>query len=203
MNGTIRTRLVTLVITILCFLSVGYTACKKAETTTTIDECLSVQCMNGSTCFKGMCSCLSGFEGTRCEINTLDRFIGKWEMKERIVGSNKEANIAVTHNYPIIIEAVPDSRVSFYINDFMGNPGYDKIMCTEARNEKYEPAGYKNFVFEKSQNIKTPTGYSTIVRGAGEVNDLGTHFQGNYIIRYGESDTLVTDTVTFTASLIQ
>lgn len=202
MKGTIKSGLVTLTVTVLSFFTVGYTACKKAETTT-IDECVDVVCQNGSTCFKGMCSCMSGFEGTHCEIVTLNRFIGNWNMKERVTGSSKEANLALTNNYSVTIEAVPDSRVSFYINDFMSNPSFDKIMCTEARNEKYEPASYKNFVFEKSQNMKGSNGYITIQKGYGVVNDLGTNFEGSYIISYGENNVIVTDTVSFTANLIQ
>ena len=202
MKGTIKNASVTLAITLLCFLTVGYTACKKTETTT-IDECVDVACQNGSSCFKGICSCLSGFEGTHCEITTLNRFIGSWSMKERVTGSSKQENLALTHKYDITIKAVPDSRVSFYIDDFMGNTAYDNIMCTEARNEKYEPASYKNFVFEKSQNVKGNTGYITIQRGSGLVNDLGTNFQGSYIMSYGENNVIVTDTVSFTADLIQ
>ncbi|RYE21746.1 MAG: hypothetical protein EOP51_14900 [Sphingobacteriales bacterium] len=203
MNATAKTRLTTFLVTIVCFLSVGYTACKKTETTT-IDECLTVQCQNGSTCFKGMCSCITGFEGSHCEIVTLDRFIGKWKMKERVVGSNKETNINVTRDYSITIDAVPDSKVSFYMNDFMGNTDYDKIVCTEGRNEKYEPANYKSFIFEKSQNIKISTGYATLKSGSGVVNDFGTNFEGKYIISYPEnSTTLITDTVSYSADLVQ
>jgi hypothetical protein len=202
MKGTLKNSFVTLVITLVCFLSVTYTACKKTETTT-IDECANVDCKNGSTCFKGMCSCLSGFEGTHCEIVTINRFIGKWSMKERITGSSKADNLALTKDYDVTIKAQGDSKITFLIDDFMGNASYDNIVCTEARNEKYEPGPYTSFVFEKGQNIKTSTGVTSIVRGAGDVNALGTFFDGSYIISYGENNVLITDTISFSASLEQ
>lgn len=186
--------------TLACFMTVGYTACKKVETTP-IDDCAGIVCKNGATCFKGMCSCPSGFEGKLCEVDTRARFIGNWTMKERIIGSTVEAKINTTAEYEITVKEQPETRLNFLIDNFRGNAAYDGVVCSEGRNSKYEPSNYKDFVFERSQNIAGTDAY--IVRGSGSVNDLGTYFEGTYIVNYLENAELATDTVSFSADIIR
>jgi len=40
------------------------------------NSCDGVLCYNGGSCGSGVCTCPAGFEGTRCEIVSRDRFLG-------------------------------------------------------------------------------------------------------------------------------
>lgn len=42
------------------------------------DACTELKCKNGSACTEGFCRCQTGFEGSECEIKTVNRFIGTY-----------------------------------------------------------------------------------------------------------------------------
>ncbi|MCX7606907.1 MAG: calcium-binding EGF-like domain-containing protein, partial [Bacteroidia bacterium] len=46
-------------------------SCKK-------DPCKDVSCQNGGVCVDGNCSCPTAWEGSRCEVDVRDKFIGAW-----------------------------------------------------------------------------------------------------------------------------
>lgn len=51
--------------------AVIYTACNK-------DKCHNVACLNGGSCDGGVCICPAGFEGSRCETESRNRFIANF-----------------------------------------------------------------------------------------------------------------------------
>jgi len=64
------------VMTVLSVASVTYfNSCKK-------DPCKDVVCNNGGTCVDGTCSCTTGYEGTNCETDSRDKFVGQWKANE-------------------------------------------------------------------------------------------------------------------------
>lgn len=44
----------------------------------TKDPCKDVSCNSHGTCASGLCSCSTGYEGTNCETESRERFIGNW-----------------------------------------------------------------------------------------------------------------------------
>ncbi len=42
------------------------------------DACTELKCKNGSACTEGFCRCQTGFEGSECEMKTVNRFIGTY-----------------------------------------------------------------------------------------------------------------------------
>ena len=46
-------------------------SCKK-------DPCKNVTCQNGGTCQDGNCKCNLPWEGSRCEVDARDKFVGSW-----------------------------------------------------------------------------------------------------------------------------
>ncbi len=64
-----------ILLTTFAFFSIGsltlYTSCEK-------DQCAALQCQNGGNCVSGLCQCASGYEGTRCEIRSMDRYLGTY-----------------------------------------------------------------------------------------------------------------------------
>ena len=46
------------------------------------DNCKNVICPSNRTCYNGNCVCQNGLEGENCEINSVDRFIGNYDVNE-------------------------------------------------------------------------------------------------------------------------
>lgn len=59
--------------------AVTYTAC-------TQDSCSTLKCRNNGTCADGFCRCPEGYEGTQCEIASIDRFLGVYDGYTKIDG---------------------------------------------------------------------------------------------------------------------
>lgn len=57
------------------FSMVTYTACNK-------DECKDVVCNNGGTCVTGTCTCLSGYEGAKCDVVSAAALPGQYTAVE-------------------------------------------------------------------------------------------------------------------------
>ncbi len=49
----------------------GLVGCKK-------DPCKKVSCLNGGTCVDGNCRCNLPWEGSKCEVDARDKFVGAW-----------------------------------------------------------------------------------------------------------------------------
>jgi len=64
-----------ILLTTLAFFSIVsttlYISCEK-------DQCSALQCQNGGTCVAGLCQCATGYEGTSCEIRSVDRYLGTY-----------------------------------------------------------------------------------------------------------------------------
>jgi len=66
---------------IVCFAVVLFSACEKDATknsTTNLQSCNNVICLNGGTCSDGQCNCPVGYEGLKCETRWSDKFIGNY-----------------------------------------------------------------------------------------------------------------------------
>jgi|GEM_PF-948808 hypothetical protein len=191
---------VTAIVTIFAFVSVGYISCTKdSVSTTSVNECDTKQCQNGATCFKGICSCLAGFEGERCENNTILRYTGGWSITEQVQGSTDAIKKGSTKTFDINIRQKDGTRTVFLIDNFSGNDAYDGIEASEGMNNKYEAAAYTQFAITRSQTL--PGSSTFIVNGSGSVNDLGTVIEGAYILSYVMSNnTIAYDTVSFTGT---
>ncbi len=58
-------------LTLALFGALTLTSCKK-------DPCKNVTCMNGGTCQDGNCRCSLPWEGSKCEVDARDKFVGSW-----------------------------------------------------------------------------------------------------------------------------
>jgi hypothetical protein len=55
-------------------------SCKK-------DPCKNVTCQNGGTCQDGNCKCNLPWEGSRCEVDAREKFVGAWQGTENCDGT--------------------------------------------------------------------------------------------------------------------
>jgi hypothetical protein len=188
---------VTATVTVLAFISVGYVSCSKDNaSTSSVNKCDAMQCQNGATCFKGICSCLAGFEGERCEKNAILRYTGGWSITEEIKGSTDIIKKGSKKDFDINIRQKEGTRTVFLIDNFSGNEQYDGVEAYEGLDHRYEAAAYTQYAITKSQTL--PGTNSFIVTGWGSVNDLGTVIEGTYIVSYVMSNNAIAyDTVSF------
>jgi len=79
-------------------------SCKK-------DPCKNVTCQNGGTCQDGNCKCNLPWEGSRCEVDAREKFVGAWQGTE---------NCGTLSNYTTTINRSQASpvRITIYERDF-------------------------------------------------------------------------------------
>lgn len=67
----------------LVLIAIVFSSCEKQEQnfgpTTYYKPCEDVICLNGGICYDGNCECPTGFEGSKCEMRSIDKFIGTYE----------------------------------------------------------------------------------------------------------------------------
>jgi hypothetical protein len=56
-------------------------SCKK-------DPCKNVTCQNGGVCQDGNCKCNLPWEGSRCEVDARDKFVGSWRGTAQCTGGD-------------------------------------------------------------------------------------------------------------------
>ena len=71
----IKTILLSALSAIGAFSAVTYSSCNP-------DKCKSIVCAYNGTCNNGTCSCATGYEGTRCETISREKYLGVWSVVE-------------------------------------------------------------------------------------------------------------------------
>jgi len=64
-------------------------SCKK-------DPCKKVTCQNGGVCQDGNCKCNLPWEGSRCEVDARDKFVGSWRGTINCGSGPEETTISIT-----------------------------------------------------------------------------------------------------------
>lgn len=86
-------------------------SCKK-------DPCKNVTCQNGGTCQDGNCRCSLPWEGSKCEVDARDKFVGLWRGTSQCQGGGgpEEEVLSITKSSTtpdlIIIEGVIDGQLT-------------------------------------------------------------------------------------------
>jgi len=86
-------------------------SCKK-------DPCKNVTCQNGGTCQDGNCRCSLPWEGSKCEVDARDKFVGSWRGTAQCQGGGgpEEDVLSITKSSTtpdrIIIEGGIDGQLT-------------------------------------------------------------------------------------------
>lgn len=198
--------------TLLAFSSVTYFSCNKPDQGTVIDACKSINCQNGATCFKGMCTCKAGYEGEYCQTKSNERYLGNWEISEEITGSNRPSRIGTKQVYDINVSEKNGATTVLNVKGFFGNSTYGDIEWKiglapgfiEVNNVLVESdtlALPTSYVFSRYQAVANT--YISIEKGNGSVNNLGTVLSGVVYVTQPDSSGGIVDTLTFTGSYKQ
>lgn len=202
-KGLVKRVAATATVVVLAFGSVLYSSCEKDKTTQSVDtKCSNVVCQNGGSCIEGVCYCPAGYEGDKCEIASVNRYVGTWGVTETINGSSKPTNVGRVSLYDMDIRK-GNKALDILIDNFMGK-GYNNIAAVIGR--KYGGGSMVSdvvtkFVFNTNQTISGT--YITILEGTGNVNQAGTEMSCAYKLQYLDAGVVVKDTVSFLASYKQ
>ena len=137
-----RIRLVALtaLFSAIFFSAITYTACKK-------DSCHNVVCQNLGTCDGGICTCPVGYEGSRCDTLSRDKFVYTYN-------GGDSCGIPVYYTqYPIKLLAVINNPFELTMMNFLNNP-QDSALCTIQSVD--------SFTFIGANNSTTYSGYGKL-----------------------------------------
>ena len=117
----------TTIITLLSFISVAYFSCTKTGSNPL--SCDGIYCDNGGHCNLGRCICPAGYEGLYCSTPSASKFVGTWDLTQKITGSDSANVIGKDSSYVLFLKksATP---TTFMMNNFYGNANYNNIICT-------------------------------------------------------------------------
>lgn len=194
-----RVQLFTVVITIMTFVYVG---CNKDEPYTYIDDCAGVECQNGGICIDGSCQCPNGYEGANCETKWLSRYVGDWKFTQTVDVSTDDSRIGQQKSYTATIGSDNGSTTQFVIDGLLGDATLNDVPCVVGLNSDDEFVSSSQFIFKRNHAIKGS--YFIVNSGDGTINGSGTVMNGKFEITYpGDSNNVVNETITFTASYVQ
>jgi hypothetical protein len=183
-------------VTMLCFLLVGYTACKKKpQDTDATGPCTSVVCQNNGTCLNGTCQCIPGFEGEYCQTASNFRYVGKWNVTEKIIGSSNTGNINKTKGYTLTI-AKGEYNLDLLFNNLSNTYNAVKAVFGRKYNgTQIEYDVYTRYIMNLNQAVSGSANNSIIIQGGGSVNDGGTDLRGTYYVSYKDGAAIIVDTI--------
>jgi hypothetical protein len=133
---------------LIAFLIVGvmsalvYTSCKK-------DKCVDVACKNLGACFDGNCTCLAGYEGSRCDTLSRKKFIYTWNGADSCTAGLR----AGVNQYPIYFQTIVSKPKEMQMKHFLNNWD-DSANCTMQSTDSFTFTGNNN---------------STVYRGHGKL----------------------------------
>lgn len=200
MRQSLRNIYVTGIYTLILFLSVGYAACSKEEPAApSTNKCATVQCKNGGSCANGTCTCNAGFEGTTCDIVSIERYLGTWSITEKIVGSSDPLKKSTIRTYKWTIKK--KDNINFLIDDIMNNAQYDAVpgeIGLVPSGSGSSRATALNFILRTTAFVSDPDKMQ-ILEGNGTINDGGKYMTGAYVTTYFKDEMPASDTVVFDA----
>ncbi len=195
LSGTVFT-------TILCFLLVAYTACKKKTTSSPSGPCTGIVCQNNGTCLNGECQCIPGYEGLSCEKASNSRYLGKWNVTEKIIGSSKNDNKNKTKNYVLTI-AKGEYNLDLLFNNLSNvYNGVKAVFSRKYNGTQVEYDSNLKFILNINQPVEGSANNAIISIGAGSVNDFGTDLTATFHVSYKEGSIVVVDTIDLSATIV-
>ena len=128
-----RNLLIAALLTIVPYMAITWLSCNKSDGS--LQRCEGVICENGGYCHLNLttnlpsCICPTGYEGANCATASVAKYIGTWDMRQIITGSDTAGFIKDTSYYTVFLvkSATP---TTFFINNFANNKYYNQIICT-------------------------------------------------------------------------
>lgn len=120
------------IVSVFSFFTVAYVSCGKGNHG--YMRCEGVVCQNDGFCHvdsatkNPVCVCPTGFEGGFCENAIVDKWIGTWDIKQVVLGSDSSMCIGNDTSYVAFLKK-SSTPTTFFIDNFLNNPYYNNIIC--------------------------------------------------------------------------
>lgn len=203
----LRTILLAAVASAALFAAVVFSACNKPSEPQN-DPCAEKTCLNNGTCIDGSCSCTAGFTGEQCQVKVADRYLGKWEMSQKVESSPDSTSLGQSKTYVVTIKQRSGSAVLLEMEGILGDnnytavlrismaPGYITVDSVQVDSDL--PARPDDFIFERYQSI-AGTEYN-IKKGHGSVTETANKLTGEfYLTRPHPQKGLIEERISFNA----
>ena len=193
--------LIKVAIVILSFAAISYFSCTKVGKA---PICNGVKCFNGAFCNdsfanaqylaqskdkdtlnpsyvyrdspNGKCMCPVGYEGKYCEKAKISKYFGTWYVKQVYIGSDSATYVGKDSLYSIVIDTT-NTPTTFYIQNFMGNLNYNKIICTMDSANSY------TFVIDTMSSVQMWFAPSDFHGGKGYIAPDGSTIFATFSIK--------------------
>lgn len=211
----IKSILGTVLLMVVVFSTVTYTACNKQKYTYN-DPCEGIICQNNGTCFSGECDCTAGYTGDFCDTKANAPYLGRWSFTQKRLTSDNNPVGGPEKTYEVNITEDSKGVVYLSLNGFMGESTYNalariamQIGTTTVWDNKLDSVVVEteisstqyNFVFPRYQTLGNSQ--VQLLKGEGEINSLGTQMSGEFWITYPDTAKgIVEDRFSFGATYI-
>ncbi len=161
--------------TFLCLLSVVYVSCTKVGPP---PSCNGVVCLNNGYCNHGRCVCPVGYEGTNCGTASVDKFIGNWDVKQVVIGSDNPPTKGITTNYSILFKHTA-TPTTFFIFNFLNDPSYNELVCV------LDSVNTNNFYLDTMRGFNMYFDHIVIKENSrGSYNNATRDINATFILRH-------------------
>jgi hypothetical protein len=169
------------IVTIFCFFTVTYFSCTKTNSNS--HKCVDLVCLNGSYCHIDtagnipVCICPTGFEGTNCQTASVAKYIGTWNVKQTLLGSDSAYTDTFTYFTAYLVQTA--TPTTFFMNNFSGNPYYNQITCTIDTGTLSH-----NFIIDTISASHMIFDHFQLVAGTGSINTKNDTINAFFIVRH-------------------
>jgi hypothetical protein len=167
--------------TLLTLLSVVYaSSCSKSSFNKY--SCSGVVCLNGGYCDSGLCVCPVGFEGANCSIPYTAKYLGTWDVRQVIIGTDSVKYLHDTAYYQAFLKATA-TPTTFFFDNFAGDPYYNQVVCIiDTIIKGASSDNTNNFVIDTTSGYSMRYGHYMLQWGYGSIND--TTINATYSVRF-------------------
>lgn len=170
--------LITIIATLLSFVSVAYISCSKAPDLSPY-SCENHVCLNGGYCYRGACQCPVGYEDTGCGTKWNAKFVGNYGVNQVVTGSDSTGPVSGPTDYSATIVAGSTPN-SFIINHFNNSSYFVNVVCLIDSNAT------THFYFQPFTPVND--GNFHITGGSGSINQADHSMAAVYYTNYRNSN---------------
>ncbi len=122
------------VLTVFSFFTVLWISCSKPGQPKSCDNFI---CKNGGYCYLDTlykiqhCGCPTGYEGDRCEIPSVNRYLGNWKIWTSVEYSDTARHIDTnkTGKTYVVLLSKTATPTTFFLNQFLNIDDYNNVLC--------------------------------------------------------------------------
>ena len=169
--------IITAIVTLVSFFTITWLSCKKPSYPY---SCNNLVCLNGANCYTDSvniphCACPSGYEGPTCATASVNKFLGTWDLKQRVSWSDSANNIGSEASYEVLLSKTA-TTTTFFMNNFFNNSNYNNIICNIDSTYTY------NFAIDTLSDMYELYDHYQIKWGAGYISN--NTINGSMLIRF-------------------